>query len=287
MSVSNASAVAPLTGLARTLDHDEPPWRPGEVPPLGHWMYFLPQAPQREIAEDGHPRRGGFLPPVPLPRRMWAGGDLQFHGPIRVGEALRRRSTIESVDHKSGRSGDLVFVKVLHELFTERGLAVREVHDIVYRDPPKPGEAPAPGEPPPLSPAWERPLTGDPVLLFRFSALTFNGHRIHYDRTYCEEVEGYPGLIVHGPLMATLLMDLYLRNHPDARVTAFRFRARRPVFDVHPFTVCGAPTVGGADLWGRDHEGLVAMTATLEAERPRSGGPTTRRSWPRFWTCAA
>ena len=114
-------------------------------------------------------------------------------------------------------------------------------------------------------PAAEVP-TGDPVLLFRFSALTFNGHRIHYDRKYCEEVEGYPGLIVHGPLMATLLMDLYLRNHPDARVTAFRFRARRPVFDVHPFTVCGAPTVGGADLWVRDHEGLVAMTATLEAE---------------------
>ncbi|WP_431859136.1 FAS1-like dehydratase domain-containing protein [Azospirillum sp.] len=262
----DVATVAPLTGLARTLDHDDPPWRAGEVPPLGHWMYFLPQAPQRDIAEDGHPHRGGFLPPVPLPRRMWAGGDLRWHGPIRVGEAIRRRSTIENVEHKAGRSGDLVFVKVVHEVLTERGLAAREVHDIVYRDPPRPGEAPAPGEPPKEVAEWERPVTGDPVLLFRFSALTFNGHRIHYDRKYCEEVEGYPGLIVHGPLMATLLVDLYLRHNPGARVTGFRFRARRPVFDVHPFSVCGRPTDGGAELWVRDHQGFVAMTATLDAE---------------------
>ncbi|HYG90702.1 MAG TPA: MaoC family dehydratase N-terminal domain-containing protein [Azospirillum sp.] len=260
------ATVAPLTGLAATLDHDVTPWRPGEVPPLGHWLYFLPQALQREIAEDGHPRRGGFLPPVPLPRRMWAGGALEFHTPIRVGEALRRRSTIAEVEHKAGRSGNLVFVKVVHEVMTERGLAVREVHDIVYRDAAKPGEAAPPGEAPKASADWQRVVTGDPVLLFRFSALTFNGHRIHYDRKYCEEVEGYPGLIVHGPLMATLLMDLFLRNNPGARVTGFRFRARRPVFDIHPFTVCGAKRDGGAELWVLDHEGYVAMTAELEAE---------------------
>jgi hydroxyacyl-ACP dehydratase HTD2-like protein with hotdog domain len=191
--------------LAATLDHDASPWRSGEVPPLGHWLYFLPQAPHREISEDGHPHRGGFLPPVSLPRRMWAGGDLRFHTPIRVGEALRRRSTIAEVEHKSGRSGTLVFVKVVHEIMTERGLAVREVHDIVYRDAPKPGEVAPAGETAKAAMDWERPIIGDPVLLFRFSALTFNGHRIHYDRKYCEEVEGYPGLIVHGPLLATLL----------------------------------------------------------------------------------
>ncbi|HYD69819.1 FAS1-like dehydratase domain-containing protein, partial [Azospirillum sp.] len=204
-------------------------------------------------------------PPVPLPRRMWAGGDLQFHGPIRLGEAIRRRSTIGEVEHKAGRSGDLVFVKVVHEVSTERGPAVREVHDIVYRDAPKPGEAAPPGEAPKEAASWERPMTGDPVLLFRFSALTFNGHRIHYDRKYCEEVEGYPGLIVHGPLTATLLVDLFLRNHPGARVTGFRFRARRPLFDVHPFTLCGKARLGGAELWALDHTGQIAMSAELEA----------------------
>jgi len=261
----DVATLAPLTGLAATLDHDVSPWRTGEVPPLGHWLYFLPQAPQREISSDGHPHRGGFLPPVPLPRRMWAGGDLQFHGPVRLGEAIRRRSTIGDVQHKAGRSGNLVFVKVVHEVMTERGLATREVHDIVYRDAATPGEAAPAGEPAPAGATWERPVTGDPVMLFRFSALTFNGHRIHYDRSYCKDVEGYPGLIVHGPLMATLLVDLYLRNTPQAQVTAFRFRARRPVFDIHPFTVCGAKRPGGADLWIRDHEGFVAMTAELEA----------------------
>jgi 3-methylfumaryl-CoA hydratase len=258
------AAMAPLAGLAATLDHDASPWRSGEVPPLGHWLYFLPQALQREISEDGHPHRGGFLPPVSLPRRMWAGGDLQFHTPIRVGEALRRRSTIAEVEHKAGRSGTLVFVKVVHEITTERGLAVREVHDIVYRDVAKPGEAAPAGETAKAAMDWERPIIGDPVLLFRFSALTFNGHRIHYDRKYCQEVEGYPGLIVHGPLLATLMVDLFLRNNPQAQVTGFRFRARRPVFDIHPFAVCGAKRDGGAELWVRDHEGFVAMTAELE-----------------------
>lgn len=265
----DVATAAPLAGLAATLDHSvapwDPPWRAGEVPPLGHWLYFLPKAPQRDIAADGHPHRGAFLPPVDLPRRMWAGGQLEFLAPIRTGEALRRRSTIAGVEHKSGRSGDMVFVKVVHEVATEAGPAVREVHDIVYREAARPGEAPPPGEAAPAAADWERPLTGDPVLLFRFSALTFNGHRIHYDRSYCRDVEGYPGLIVHGPLMATLLVDVFLRNNPGRRVTGFRFRARRPVFDIHPFAVCGARREGGADLWIRDHEGFVAMTAELEA----------------------
>ena len=257
------ASLAPLTGLAVTLDHDVSPWRVGEVPPLGHWLYFLPSARQRDLAEDGHPHRGGFLPPVPLPRRMWAGGTLEFHQPIRPGEAIRRRSTIADVRIKQGRSGVLVFVGVEHEISTTAGLAVREVHDIVYRDAPRPNEAPAPGQPAPADAAWQRAVTGDPALLFRYSALTFNGHRIHYDRSYCRDVEGYPGLVVHGPLMATLLVDLYLRQHPGAVIKGFHFRALRPVFDIHPFTVCGSPTADGADLWIRDHEGMLAMRATL------------------------
>lgn len=266
--VADSATAAPLAGLAATLDHIDPPWPAGELPPLGHWLYFLPKAPQREIAEDGHPHRGGFLPPVPLPRRMWAGGQLEFLAPVRPGAALHRRSTIADVQPKSGRSGAMVFVKVLHEISVGPvgggTLAVREVHDIVYREAPRPGEAPPPSEPAPDA-VWRRPLTPDPVLLFRFSALTFNGHRIHYDRKYCEEVEGYPGLIVHGPLTATLLVDLFLRENPGARVTAFRFRARRPLFDIHPLTLCGAPAPGGATLWALDHEGKLAMTAELES----------------------
>lgn len=261
---SDTATAAPLAGLAATLDHPDPPWRAGEVPPLGHWLYFLPRAPQREIAGDGHPARGGFLPPVPLPRRMWAGGRLDFLAPIRVGDALRRRSTITGVEQKSGRSGEMVFVTVLHEIGNEAGPAVREVHDIVYREAPRPGEAPPRAEPAPDA-VWRRPVVPDPVLLFRFSALTFNGHRIHYDRPYCETEEGYPGLVVHGPLTATLLVDLFLRENPGARVAGFRFRAKRPLFDVHPFTLCGAPREGGASLWALDHEGRVAMSAELDA----------------------
>lgn len=262
---SDVAARAPIEGLAAALDHLEPPWRPGEVPPLGHWLYFLPRALQREIGEDGHPRRGGFLPPVPLPRRMWAGGTLTFTAPIRLGGEIRRRSTVAAVQHKSGRSGVLVFVKVVHEVSNAEGPALREVHDIVYREAARPGsEAPARGEAPPAA-DWVRPLSADPVLLFRFSALTFNGHRIHYDRGYCREAEGYPGLVVHGPLTATLLLDLFLRNNPGARVASFEFRARRPLYDVHPFSLCGAARPSGAQLWALDHDGQIAMTAELGA----------------------
>lgn len=262
---------APLAGLAATLDHADPPWRPGLVPPLGHWLYFLPRARQAEIAADGHPAKGGFLPPVALPRRMWAGSRLWFPGDLAVGEAARRTSTILDVTRKQGRSGEMVFVTVGHEIRTDRGLAVREEHDIVYREAAAasaPADAAVPAEPADDEGAapWERPVTPDPVLLFRYSALTFNGHRIHYDRAYCEREEGYPGLVVHGPLMATLLVDLFLRHTPGARVTAFRFRARRPVFDIHPFTVRGRPTETGARLWITRHDGLTAMTADLEAE---------------------
>jgi 3-methylfumaryl-CoA hydratase len=264
----DVAAPAPLAGLAATLDHAEPPWRPGEVPPLGHWLYFLPRALERDIAIDGHPRKGGFLPPVDLPRRMWAGGEFTFAAPIPVGAAITRRSTIAAVTEKTGRSGPMVFVRVEHEIATGAGPALSEVHHIVYREAPRPDEPlPAP-DPAPAGAAWRRTIHPDIVLLFRYSALTFNGHRIHYDRDYCRAVEGYPGLIVHGPLVATLLMDLFLRNCPGAGVSGFSFRARRPLFDIHPFEIGGHPVPGGARLWAADHQGDLAMSAELRV-RPQ------------------
>jgi 3-methylfumaryl-CoA hydratase len=261
---TDVTAPAPLAGLAATLDHLDPPWREGEVPPLGHWLYFLPRVAQREIGPDGHAKRGGFLPPVELPRRMWAGSELEFLAPVPIGAAIERRSAITNIEHKTGRSGEMIFVRVEHGIAVQGAAAIREVHNIVYREAPKPGEAAPPPEKAGRAAEFERAIVPDPVLLFRYSALTFNGHRIHYDRTYCEQAEGYPGLVVHGPLTATLLMDLYLRQRPAAAVRAFRFRVRRLLFDIHPFTLCGAHKPGGADLWALDHEGALAMTAELE-----------------------
>jgi 3-methylfumaryl-CoA hydratase len=220
---------------------------------------------QSEIGPDGHGKRGGFLPPVPLPRRMWAGSQLQSHAPLRVGDAVTRTSTIENVNEKSGRTGPLVFVKVRHEIRRagDDAVALTEFHDIVYREAAKPADV---APPPQAAPAgrWEKKWVPDDVWLFRYSALTFNGHRIHYDRRYVTQVEGYPGLIVHGPLIATLLVDLLRWQRPDARVTRFEFRAVRPTFDLDPFFVCGEPLADGRTfhLWAKDHEGWLTMDAT-------------------------
>ncbi|MBI2313764.1 MAG: MaoC family dehydratase N-terminal domain-containing protein [Betaproteobacteria bacterium] len=260
---SDTVTAAPMAALAATLDRDDPAPRPGDpLPPLWHWLYFLPAARQSELGPDGHPRRGGFLPPVPLPRRMWAGGRFSFVRPLRVGEPIERVSTIQDVSHKSGRSGELVFVLVRHEIRGEAGVALAEEHDIVYRDAPK-EDAPAPAPvPAPADAAWRRDIVPDAVLLFRYSALTFNGHRIHYDWRYVTEVEGYPGLIVHGPLQATLLLDLLRREMPRATVARFEFRALKPVFDTAPFRVCGGPLGDGRiRLWVADHAGALAMDA--------------------------
>ena len=256
---------AQVAGLSATLDRDDPAPQAGtEVPPLWHWVFFTPQTLQREIGEDGHAKRGGFLPPVPLPRRMWAGGRLDFLQPLRVGDVVQRVSTIKDVTVKQGRTGALVFVCVRHEFSNAQGLALTEEHDIVYRDPPQPG-APAP-EPQVArrDEQFRREIVPDPVLLFRYSALTFNGHRIHYDRSYVTGVEGYPGLIVHGPMIATMLVDLLRRERPDAVLRRFAFKAVRPTFDIHPFTVCGRIEGREVTLWGRDHEGWLTMQATAE-----------------------
>ena len=263
-TLQDVLAAAPLRGFAATLDRDDPPPQEGtELPPLAHWLYFLPTARQSELGPDGHPKRGGFLPPVPLPRRMWAGGRLEWLAPLRVGEAAERRSRIVSVTHKSGRSGELVFVLVRHEVHNAAGLAMTEEHDIVYRAAARPGDpAPVPQRAESGAP-WRRTLVPDDVLLFRYSALTFNGHRIHYDRRYVTEVEGYPGLIVHGPLIATLLTDLVRREAPARRLARFAFKAVRPTFDLHPFTVNGRPSGDGREvaLWAADHEGFLTMQA--------------------------
>ena len=234
------------------------------LPPLWHWLYFLPSARQSELGPDGHPKRGGFLPPVPLPRRMWAGGQLAFFHPLRIGDAIERVSTIDDVTVKSGRSGELCFVRVRHEINSPRGLALREFHDIVYRPDPVPGAPAAAADPAPDGP-WSERIGPDDVLLFRYSALTFNGHRIHYDRNYVTGVEGYPGLIVHGPLLATLLAGLGGRGFAGREPRSFSFRALKPVFDLHPFDICGKPDGSdAADLWVRDFEGHRSMTARIE-----------------------
>ena len=258
---------APVRGLSATLDRDDAaPVLGTPVPPLWHWMYFLPQHRQSEIGPDGHAKRGGFLPPVSLPRRMWAGGRLQWlqENLLVVGDSVRRVSRIESVTHKAGRTGDLLFVLVKHEVHNAKGLALSEEHDIVYRAAAQPGDP----VPPPVAAekgaAWQREITPDDVMLFRYSALTFNGHRIHYDRKYVTEVEGYPGLIVHGPLIATLLVDLVRRQLAGGFIKRFEFKAVRPIFDLHPFRLNGQPSADGKSvkLWAEDHEGWLAMQAT-------------------------
>jgi len=265
--IEDSVTATPCAALAATLDWPAERPAPGTpLPPLWHWLYFLPLARQSEIGPDGHAKRGGFLPPVPLPRRMWAGSDFTFHEQIVVGDTLARTSTIVDVKEKSGRTGNLIFVRVRHEIRRNwsREVALTEHHNIVYRDAPKPGDVAPPPLAAPAEYAWKRDINADDVLLFRYSALTFNGHRIHYDRKYVTEVEGYPGLIVHGPLIATLLMDLLRREQPKARVTGFEFKAVRPTFDINPFSVHGQPSNDGKSvrLWGRDHEGWLTMDAT-------------------------
>ncbi len=268
-SVDDTVVPTPYAALSATLDR-APERPPGgtPLPPLWHWLYFLPLYRQSEVGPDGHAKRGSFLPPVPLPRRMWAGSQFEFNAPVRVGDRVRRVSTIADVKEKSGRTGPLVFVKVRHDIRAndEPSPAIVEFHDIVYREAPKPGDAAPAPKTAPKAAQWQKHWVPDDVLLFRYSALTFNGHRIHYDRKYVTEVEGYPGLIVHGPLIATLLLDLLRSKLPDATVRRYEFRAVRPLFDIHPFDVCGDPAADGKSvrLWAKDHEGWLAMEATAQ-----------------------
>lgn len=256
----------PVAALTATLDHPAADTSPGTpLPPLWHWLYFLPLHRQSDIGADGHARRGGFLPPVPLPRRMWAGSQFDFIAPIRVGDRVARTSTIEDVSSKEGRTGKLVFVKVRHEIRCNGASApaLVEFHDIVYRDAQQPGDVAPPPQAAPAQAAWRRQIVPDDVLLFRYSALTFNAHRIHYDHPYVTREEGYPGLVVHGPLTATLLLEAFRNAHPDKTVRRFAFRAVGPLYDHQPFDVCGAlDGPGTARLWS-DCDGRLTMKADV------------------------
>lgn len=244
---------------------DEPvSFAAGDLAPTAiHWCLGPDIAPMSALGPDGHPARGEFLPPVPFPRRMWAGGELHFFDDLRVGDQVRRTSKIGDISVKEGRSGALCFVEVFHTYETGRGVALTERHDIVYRSLEVAGAPPKTAVPREPSPPADRQETivGDPVLLMRYSAVTFNGHRIHYDRAYCVEVEGYPGLIVHGPLQATLLLRLARRMNGGAYPSAFSFRGVSPLFDGPAFTVKGregAPL----SLWIENAEGRTTMTAS-------------------------
>ena len=258
-----------VVGLAALLDYDAPPWPSHFLPPLAHWLMFPPTARQSLLGPDGHPRRDDDA----LPRRMWGGSRLRFLAPIAIGATVSRRSTVLERVEKAGRRGRMLRLTLLHELSVGGRLAVREEQDIVYL----PAASPAPvltavarGEPGEPSAEHVRSITIDPVALFRFSALTFNAHRIHYDRDYALSVEGYPALVVHGPFAATLLFDHYRRIHPNATVIGFTFRAHRPLFTNMPFDLCAT----GENLWCRSG-GQTAMTAEVEVRPDMPAGDAT------------
>jgi 3-methylfumaryl-CoA hydratase len=256
-----------VADLAATLDLERAPARGEPLPPGWHWMFFQPMTRASRLGSDGHAARGEFLPPVALPRRMWAGGRLAFRAPIAVGAALARESEIVAVEAKSGRSGAMVFVTVRHRVAADGVEALEEEHDIVYREMPRPGEA-APVEPAPVEAAWRRTLVPDPVLLFRYSALTANGHRIHYDHPYVTGVEGYRGLIVHGPLTATLLMQ-FAEAASGRRLSRFAFRARAPLFAGDPLGLAGRPEgADGAQVWAATPTGGLAMRGDATFSSP-------------------
>jgi 3-methylfumaryl-CoA hydratase len=261
-AVEDFIAPWPARALIATLDEADPEPRMGDpLPPLWHWLYFLEAAPMSKIGPDGHGERGEFLPPIPLPRRMWAGSRFTFQGePLRIGDTARRQSEIKSIEPKTGSSGAMVFVTVRHTLTGAKGTALLEEHDIVYREAAKPGETAREPKPAPTDSTAAKTIVPDPVLLFRFSALTFNGHRIHYDQPYVTGAEGYPGLIVHGPLMGLLQIELARRANPGRTPASFEFRALSPAFAGAPFTVAARTEADGAvTTWIANAKGGLAQ----------------------------
>lgn len=243
-----------LQRIAATLG--EPAPQAGDaLPPLWQWCFFQPAVAEAGLGDDGHPARGGFLPPADNRNRMWAGGRIEFHQPLRAGADAKRISTILKVEEKRGRTGALLFVTVQHDYLQDGELAIREEQDIVYREPSPPklatGAALPEGD-------WQEPVTPSPTLLFRYSAVTFNGHRIHYDWPYVTETEGYPGLVVHGPLIATLNLRAFCRANPQARLRGFAYRGVRPLIAPQNFVVGGRRTgTGEAELWAGNGDGIA------------------------------
>lgn len=257
-------SAGPANALRATLGLNDGRLQTGcHLPHPWLWLYFLNPADKSDIGPDGHPKRGGFLPPIPNPRRMWAGSRCSLHAPAKCGQSARKTSVIKSVTEKAGRSGPITFVTVAHEVCADGVVAYREEQDIVYMDIPEVFRPPEPQPVPDCS--YQEPVSIDPVLLFRFSALTFNGHRIHYDRPYAMDVEHYPGLVVHGPLQAIMLFDFATRLFPERAPAAFRFRGMRPLFDHDLVQLNAQPTDSGAlDLYTSNGEGAISMKATLE-----------------------
>ncbi len=259
-------SLSPALGVEATLDNADSPLQAGApLPPLWQWFYFLPHVPRSRISKDGHPERGGFLPPVELPRRMFAGGRMRFLAPLIIGEPATRHGEVIKITEKSGSSGKLVFVTVSYRIIGGGKTLIEEEQDIVYRELGAPVPAPTPLASLPEAPegAWGRTVTPDPVLLFRFSALTFNAHRIHYDRPYAMNEEGYPGLVVHGPLTAVMLMEL-VRKNCKRSVKGFSFRGRAPLFDLAPYRLMATPQGNSVDLQAMGPDGKITMQATAE-----------------------
>jgi len=265
--VEDVVTIFQVQGLRALFDNATVPKDGDPCGPMDHWCFFNPRVPASEIGADGHPKRGGFMPPVPLPRRMFGGCRATYHQPFRVGEKVHRKNTISDVVIKPGRTGTLVICTVKVEMSGQNGLAIVEEQDIVYRDNPpvdakdgnvgKTAGAPADHQ-------WIATITPDPVMLFRYSAVTFNGHRIHYDHQYATEVEGYPGLIVHGPLTASHMLYTAIKQFPGQEVARFAFQARSPLFDIAPFKVAGKRNDDGTcSLWSVTPDGNVGTLATL------------------------
>jgi 3-methylfumaryl-CoA hydratase len=248
-----------------TLDQPATFQKGDPLPPFWHYLYFNPQIQASDLGADGHEQLGRFIPDFGLPRRMWAGGEVTIEKPLRLGEEVEKTSAIRAVDEKNGRSGRLCFVTVDHDFSVAGQRRLRETQQIVYREAPAPGAAAPSGTPAPDNATFSRIITPDPVLLFRYSALIFYGHRIHYDADYTRTQEGYPGLVVHGPLIATLLVRLGLERLGSRALRSFQIRAMSPLFVTAPFTLEGRDTDDGATLWARTPDGNLAMTVTLHA----------------------
>lgn len=262
-TASDTLSAQPARFMQATLGRESDLQSGDLLPPLWHWLYFLEARPATELGRDGHPRKGGFLPPVSLPRRMWAGGRFEFHAPLRLGELVRKVSTIANVAPKRGRTGQLCFVTVRHEIFVGDLLALTEEHDIVYREDPAPDAAPQAVQKVPPGAEIRETTQLTEVLLFRYSALTFNGHRIHYDIDYARDVEGYEGLVVHGPLIATLLVDLAVRT-VGRQPGRFSFRALAPITADDSFDIEARRDGTTLHLWARRHDDVLAMAAEAE-----------------------
>lgn len=264
-TLTDTISAFPLRALAATLDRDDPPAETGtSLPQLWHWLFFLPAHRPHELRQDGHAHGAGFMPPINLPRRMWAGSKFAWErdNPLRVGDVVTRISRVEAITPKVGRSGDLVFVNIRHEFHNASGLSFTNDHTTAFRGESKSGDGSAPAATPEQTSDWQRELVPDEVTLFRYSALTHNTHRIHYDWRHATQFEGYPALVVQGPLMATLLLDLMRRNRPDQPPATLELKALRPAFAGRPLRICGRIVGSEASLWAQDSEGLVIMRAT-------------------------